>query len=565
MKRLVLLGGIFLLGRLWGWPASAIAQTWAQTYGGGRLEVAYSVRTAADGGLVVAGSTDSFGAGGTDAWVLRLDADGRVLWQKALGGDGTDVAYAVRPTPDGGFVVAGYTSSFTAGGEAGAWVFRLNAAGGLVWQKVYGPGVAYGLDRTSDGGFVVAGATTAFGAAGLDAWVLRLDAQGNVVWQRRYGGSGSDVAYSVRAVPDGGFVVAGFTTSFGAGSYDAWVLRLDAAGGVLWQRAYGGGLQDWAYAVDRTSDGGFIVAGYTESFGAGANDVWVFRLDDSGDVQWTATYGDTADDYAYAVQALPDGGFIVAGYTTSFGAVYLGDFWVLRLGPDGAIVWQKRYGGVSYDWAYAVQALPDGGFVIAGMSQSFNALNRDVWVVRTDGNGDLGGPCPLVTDTSAVLRRDTVRVTATGAGVADTGAVAVVPNTGTVDTDGAAARQCPTSPDFSIECQPTRIAVSWGRPATGLCTVRSLNGFQADVTFDCRDLPIGMVCEFIPNPVTVSVDGTGTSRMTVRIRSFVEEGSYTFRVQGTSGDLARETTLQVEVWSRHSIGPPSRRGRAPYP
>jgi len=561
MKRLVLWSGILLCG----WRGSAVAQTWARTYGGVQVEVAYSVQTTADGGFVVAGYTTSFGAGGPDAWVLRLDAGGDPVWQAAFGGSGSDVAYAVRVTADGGFVLCGYTSSSTAGGDVRAWVFRLDAGGGLVWQKAYGPGVAYDVRPMPDGGFVVVGATTAFGAAGLDAWVLRLDAQGNILWQRRYGGGGSDVGYSVRVTSDGGFVVAGFTTSFGAGSYDAWVLRLDASGNVLWQRAYGGGLQDWADSVDLTPDGGFVVAGYTESLGAGQNDVWVLKLDASGNVQWTATYGDTADDYAYAVQALPDGGFVVAGYTTSFGAVYLGDFWVLRLGSDGTIVWQKRYGGVSYDWAYAVQSTPDGGFVVAGMSQSFNALNRDVWVVRTDGTGGVGGFCPLVHDTSAVLRRDPVRVTSTGAEVADTSAVAVVAEARTVNTGGTTARQCPASPDFSIECQPAQTVVSPGRPGGSLCTVRSLNGFQADVAFDCRDLPAGMACEFAPNPVALPVDGASTSRLTVRIRSFIEEGSYTLWVRGTSGPLVRETALQVEVWSRASLGRPPRRDRAPYP
>ncbi len=558
MKRIVLLGGILLCG----WRGLAMAQAWTRTYGGSRTEVAYSVQTTPDGGFVVAGYTESFGAGGTDAWVLRLDADGNVLWQEALGGAGSDVAYSVRGTSDGGFVVGGYTS---ARGELEAWVFRLQADGSLVWQRAYGPGGVYDVRPTLDGGFVVAGATTAFGAAGLDAWVLRLGPQGDILWQRRYGGGGSDVAYSVRGTSDGGFVVAGFTTSFGAGSYDAWVLRLDASGNVLWQKAYGGGLQDWAYSVDVTPDGGFVVAGYTESFGAGRNDVWVFRLDGSGNVQWTATYGDTADDYAYAVQTLPDGGFVVAGYTTSFGAVYLGDFWVLRLGSDGGVVWQRRYGGVSYDWAYAVQATAGGGFVVAGMSQSFNDLNRDVWVVQTDGAGGVGGPCPGVHDTSAVLRRDTVRVTNTGAGAADTDAVAAVPDVGTAATDAATARQCPTSPDFSIECQPAQVVVSPGRPGTSRCVVRSLNGFQADVALDCRDLPAGMACDFVPNPVTPLVDGVTVSRLTVRIRSLVEEGSYTLRVRGTAGSLVRESTLQVEVWSRRSIGPSPRRDRTPYP
>jgi hypothetical protein len=356
-----------------------------------------------DGGYVVAGLTGSFGAGGYDLWVLRLDGWGNVVWQKTYGGTNGDWANAIAPTSDGGYVVAGATRSFGAG-YANFWVLKLDGWGNVVWQKTYGGtgwDEAFAIVPTSDGGYVVAGSTSSFGAGGSDVWVLKLDGQGNVQWQKSYGGAWLDGARAIVPTSDGGYVVAGWTNSFGAGGYDLWVLKLDGWGNVVWQKTYGGTYGDWAHAIAPTSDGGYVVAVATRSFGAGYWDVWVLKLDGLGNVVWQKTYGGTNDDWANAIIPTSDGGYVVAGLTGSFGAG-LTDAWVLKLDSSGNVVWQKTYGGTNDDWANAIIPTSDGGYVVAGLTGSFGAGGSDVWVLKLEVDGTVRG-CPpgLVRDSTA--------------------------------------------------------------------------------------------------------------------------------------------------------------------
>jgi hypothetical protein len=214
-------------------PVSRFA-TWAKTYGGGDFDGADSIQQTTDGGYIVAGKTGSFGAGDGDIWVLKLNASGDVVWQKTYGGGGWDEAFSIQQTTDGGYIVAGTTGSFGAGGDDG-WVLKLNASGDVVWQKTYGGkewDEASSIQQTTDGGYIVAGTTGSFGAGGYDFWVLKLNASGDVVWQKTYGGGDHDEATSIQQTSDGGYIVAGWTKSFGAGGSDFWVLKLDASGDV---------------------------------------------------------------------------------------------------------------------------------------------------------------------------------------------------------------------------------------------------------------------------------------------------------------------------------------------
>jgi uncharacterized delta-60 repeat protein len=284
------------------------------------------------------GRTGSFGAGGSDFWVLKLDAAGEVDWQKTYGGSDQEHAYSIQQTSDGGYIVTGSTESFGAG-LGDFWVLKLDAAGDVDWQKTYGeynPEGAWSIQQTADDGFIVAGVTSSFGAGLGDFWVLKLDAAGDVDWQKTYGGTNTETAYFIQQTADDGFIVAGYTSSFGAGGLDFWVLKLDAAGDVDWQKTYGGSGNDDAFSIQQTSDNGYIITGRTNSFGAGGYDFWVLKLDAAGDVDWQKTYGGSDEEHAYSIQQTSDGGFIVAGYTFSFGAGGY-DFWVLKLNPDGSI------------------------------------------------------------------------------------------------------------------------------------------------------------------------------------------------------------------------------------
>jgi len=312
--------------------------------------------------------------------------------QKTFGRTIYDGAYAIQQTEDGGYIVAGWTYSSGAGDYRNVYVLKLDSAGTLQWQKVFGGSsddLAYSIQQTSDGGYIVAGYTWSF-AGGHDAYVLKLDSAGNLEWQKVFGGSSDDFAYSIQQTSDDGYIVAGYTNSFGAGDYsDVYVLKLDSAGTLQWQKTFGGYHNDYAYSIQQTSDGGYIVAGYTVSFGAGLDDAYVLKLDSAGTLQWEKVFGGSSDDFAYSIQQTSDGGYIVAGETNSFGAdVY--DAYVLKLDSAGNLEWQKTFGGSGWDEAYSIQQTTDGGYVVAGYTYSFaSSYDHDVYVLKLDSNGDL--------------------------------------------------------------------------------------------------------------------------------------------------------------------------------
>jgi hypothetical protein len=210
---------------------------WARGYGGRGGDAAYCVQNTTDGGYIVAGCTNSFGAGGCDFWVLKLDSNGGVDWQKTYGGGDEDMAFSVQQTSDGGYIVAGQTSSFDEPWNWHAWILKLDSNGGVDWQKTYGGthgDAAYSVHQTNDGGYIVAGVTDSFGSGGSDFWVLKLNSTGGVDWQNAYGGSSTDIASYAQQTADGGYITAGTTMSFGAGDYDFWVVKLGTNGSVTW-------------------------------------------------------------------------------------------------------------------------------------------------------------------------------------------------------------------------------------------------------------------------------------------------------------------------------------------
>jgi len=402
---------------------------WQKCLGGGRGDVAYSIQQTSDGGFIVAGySASNYGDvsgnhGGLDYWVVKLNSAGNIVWQKCLGGRYNDVAYSIQQTLDGGFIVAGYTDSYD-GNVSGHhvssdfWVVKLNSSGVIVWQKCLG-GNSYdranSIKQTSDGGFIVAGYTDSYAGdvsghhGRADFWVVKLDSSGNIVWQKCLGGSDNEEAHSIQQTSDGGFIVAGYTfsndgdVSGNHGGLDFWIVKLNSSGRIEWQKCLGGSSYDWAFSIQQTSDGGYIVAGYSKSNDGDVSghrgfleDFWVVRLDSSGDIIWKKCLGGTGYDVAYSVQQTSDGGFIVAGYTRSnngdvsghHGSADSADYWVVKLNSSGNIVWQKCLGGRYNDVAYSIQQTSEGGFIVAGYTISNDGDVRgnhgyyDFWVVK---------------------------------------------------------------------------------------------------------------------------------------------------------------------------------------
>jgi hypothetical protein len=358
-----------------------------RTYGGISPDYAFAVQKTNDGGYILAGSTNSFGAGNGDAWLIKTDANGNKVWDKTFGGSYSDGAYAVQQTSDGGYILAGSTQSYGAG-SSDAWLIKTDADGNKLWDKTFG-GInsdgASAVQQTSDGGYILAGSTNSFGADNYDAWLIKTDANGNKVWDRTFGGSGMDGAYAVQQTSDGGYILAGFTDSYGAGSRDGWLIKTDANGNKLWDKTFGGSANDLAYALQQTSDSGYILAGWTYSYGAVNSDAWLIKTDVNGNKVWEKTFGGSSDDSAYTVRQTSDGGYILAGGTASYGAGN-GGAWLIKTDAKGNEVWDKTFGGGFF--ALSVQQMSDGGYILAGITGSYGSGDVDAWLAKTDADGN---------------------------------------------------------------------------------------------------------------------------------------------------------------------------------
>ncbi len=258
-----------------------------------------------------------------------------------------------------------------------------------IWNSTYGGSDwegAYSVVECAGGGYAIAGYTYSYAAGGCDMWLLRVDAAGSLLWNRTFGGTNDERAYDLVECSDGGFALIGITASYGQGGWDAWLLRTDSTGTNLWNKTFGGENYDEARSIVLCDDGGFAIAG-TYSHGVAGWDFWLIRTDVSGNHMWNRTYGGVWDDMGYSLGECSDGGFVVAGSTESYGAGEY-DYWLVRTGPSGEHVWNQTYGGLGYEECWSVLESKGGGFVLTGDSTSFATLDPCPWVVRTDASGN---------------------------------------------------------------------------------------------------------------------------------------------------------------------------------
>ena len=362
---------------------------WTRTYGGSGNDYGYSVQQTTDGGYIVAGVTKSFGAGENDVYLVKTDAEGDTLWTRTYGGSDDDYCWSVQQTTDGGYVIAGFTYSFGAG-SCDAHLIKTDTNGDTLWTHTYGGSesdYSQSVQQTTDGGYIIAGFTSSFGAGSNDYYLVKTDANGDTLWTRTYGGSGRDDGYSVQQTTDGGYIIVGWTQSFGAGMNDVYLVKTDADGNSLWTRTYGGSANDCGWFVQQTSDGGYIIAGETASSGAGSSDYYLVKTDANGDILWTRTYGGSSYDASWGIQQTTDGGYVVIGFTYSFGVG--GDIYLVKTDANGDSLWSRTYGGSSGDDAFSVQQTTDGGYIIGGSTRSFGAGGGDVWLVKVAGEAPL--------------------------------------------------------------------------------------------------------------------------------------------------------------------------------
>jgi len=385
--------------------SGAPATLWSKTYGGTSDDEVYSL-IRSDGGYVMAGGTYSFGAGGGDAYVVKTEGSGNLQWNKTYGEAVWDEAECIIDTADGGYAIAGVTASYGSGGlnPWDFWMVKTDSSGNHQWNKTYGRSgvneVAFCVIQTSDNGYVLVGGTN---PPYWDFWVVKTDLTGNMQWNKTFGSAGEDIATSVLQTVDGGYLVAG--------SGFANLVRLDASGNGLWNKTYGGHANNMISA----SDGGYILSGGSGSLGSGTSDFWAVEVDSSGSVLWNKTYGGVDDDFAYSITETYDGGYALAGYTESFGLP--SKYWLVKINSLGNMQWNKTWNGASFgSGTVSVKQASDGGYVLALGIDDFGAGGVDFWLVKTGYALDItineGGSTSPTMGTHPYTANATVQVTA---------------------------------------------------------------------------------------------------------------------------------------------------------
>ena len=309
-------------------------------------------------------------------------------WEKTYGYSDAR-AYSVQQTSDGGFILVG-DKWVSINMMSDVFVVRTDSIGETMWTKTFGGydvDIGYDIKLTNYNRFIITGSSWNSGAGGSDVYLILTDSIGDLIWSKRYGGYLDDNGWETQQTVDGGFIIAGGTYSFGSGSRDVYLIKTDANGDTLWTKTYGGDTLDWATSLDITSDGGFIVAGHTMSYGAGDYDIYLIRTDMNGDTLWTKTYGGPDWEYGNSVRATSDGGYIIAGLTWSYGKGN-GDFYLIKTDSIGDILFARTYGGDKNEAAQSVFQTIDGGYILTGYTYSFGAGRDDVYLIRTDSFGE---------------------------------------------------------------------------------------------------------------------------------------------------------------------------------
>ncbi len=404
---------------------------WSKTYGGTSLDGFQDAIQTSDGGFMIAGHTESnngdvtLNHGISDVWVVKVSAQGTLLWQHSFGGLGREGGAKMSPTSDGGCILlAGAVNDdgdvTGTHGQNDAWVIKLSAAGSIEWQKALGGSlqeIGESIRQTADGGYIVAVNTFSTDGditnnhGGLDAWVVKLSASGIIEWKKTYGGSQQDTAYCIQPTSDGGYIMVGDTFSNDGdvtdnrGSGDVWVVKLSEVGAIEWQRTYGGTAGDWGRSIIQTTEGGYLVGAGSRSTDInitnnhGSDDIWLLKLSSSGILEWQKSFGGSGYESIQNVQQTANGSYIIAGDTFSNDGDITenkgtSDAWLLKVSSTGSLVWQKTLGGSSLDHSGAVIALTGGGYLMTGKTYSNNGDiiqnygSQDAWLVQLDS--DLG-------------------------------------------------------------------------------------------------------------------------------------------------------------------------------
>lgn len=384
------------------------------TFGGSKNDALFAVKSTTDGGYVAVGYTQSSDKDITtknndsyDYWILRFNENHQLLWSKTFGGSDDDRARDVVVLSDNSIVVTGFSRSADGdvksnSGNYDFWAIKLDASGTLLWEKSFGFSGAdqsYVIEKTNDGGFVLGGTldVTASGGqgnsktsqrhAGGDYWLLKIDANGNKEWSKYYGGQFTDTLLGITETANGNLILVGSSDSADTnidnnlGDYDFWVLSTNNTGAILWKKNFGGSQADEAFSIAKTNDNHFLIAGNSRSSdinvstNLGSADIWVIKINEEGSFIWEKSFGGSSFDEAKKIIASNNGNFYIAGSSRSLDFDLSNnkgnkDAWLLKIDENGTLIWEKNTGGSALDSANAIAELPNGDCIAVGESWS---------------------------------------------------------------------------------------------------------------------------------------------------------------------------------------------------
>ncbi len=348
---------------------------WTRTYGGADNDYAYSVQQTLDRGYIIVGETWSYGAGESDVWLIKTNSLGDILWAKTFGGTSRDGGLSVDLTIDGGYIIVGATFSYGAG-NGDVYLIKTDSLGNVLWTRTYGDSgwnVGYSVLQTTDDGYIITGLTE---RVNMEVLLIKTDANGDTLWTKTYGDSAYARGHSVQQTLDSGYIVTGLKDSFSGSSWDVYLIKTDANGDTLWTKTYGGLYPEIGYSVQEISDGGYIIAGGIDLY-LMYGPVYLIKTDASGDTLWTKTPGGFS--VWYSVQETADSNYIIVG---AEGNIIETDIWLLKVNSFGDVIWTQRYGDILIDQGYSIQPTTDGGYIITGYTYSFGAGGADVWLLK---------------------------------------------------------------------------------------------------------------------------------------------------------------------------------------
>lgn len=380
-----------------GSASSAVAvpvEEWNRTFGNIEFDCGHSAHQTQDGGYILSGETTvNYDEDNADAFLMKLNSDGNEEWNRTFGGSAHDCAYSVQEITDGGYVLAGYLEHSGEIGErnSDAWMIKTDSNGTEEWNKTFG-GINHdyvrSVQETNDGGYILAGGTNSFGAGASDVWLIKTDSNGTEEWNKTFGGVSEDHAFSVNESRNGGYIIAGYTNASDADGADAWLIKTDSNGTEEWNRTFGGTGYDYAYSVQEFDDEGYIIGGYTESFGAGGADAWMIKTDSNGTEEWNKTFGGPYTDYAYSVQKTGDGGFILAGSTQPTSDYNDTQALLIKTDSNGIEEWNMIFGGVDTDFITFAQETRDGEYILVGGTYSYGKVS-DTWLIKVGSDKNI--------------------------------------------------------------------------------------------------------------------------------------------------------------------------------